>query len=202
MRQFYKLFRDIQLLCQYFFYTFTPFQKPIFLVAFNLYKLMQIRKAALEDFQIINDLAIKTWHNAYDKILSPEQVNYMLEMMYSLEAITEQIAVKGHHFLLISEGDNYLGFGSYELNYLFGITKLHKLYVLPETQGKGAGRLLVQKIEEAAAKNGNDKVTLNVNRYNSAVDFYLKNGYTKAGEEDINIGNGYLMEDFIMEKSL
>lgn len=163
---------------------------------------MQIRKAALEDFQIINDLAIKTWHNAYDKILSPEQVNYMLEMMYSLEAITEQIAIKGHLFLLISEGDNYLGFGSYELNYLSGVTKLHKLYVLPETQGKGAGRLLVQKIEEAAAKNGNDKVTLNVNRYNSAVDFYLKNGYTKAGEEDINIGNGYLMEDFIMEKGL
>ena len=163
---------------------------------------MQIRKAALEDFQIINDLAIKTWHIAYDKILSPEQLNYMLEMMYSLEAITEQISVKGHHFLLLSEGDSYLGFGSYELNYLSGVTKLHKLYVLPETQGKGAGKLLIQKIEEAAAKNGNDKVILNVNRYNTAVEFYLKNGYVKAGEEDINIGKGYLMEDFIMEKNL
>ncbi|MHA3789116.1 N-acetyltransferase family protein [Flavobacterium hauense] len=163
---------------------------------------MQIRKAALEDFQIINDLAIKTWHNAYDKILSPEQVNYMLEMMYSLEAITEQILGKGHHFLLLSEAGNYLGFASYELNYLSGTTKLHKLYVLPETQGMGAGRLLIKKIEEAAAANGNDKVSLNVNRYNSAVNFYQKNGYTKSGEEDINIGNGYLMEDFIMEKAL
>lgn len=163
---------------------------------------MQIRKAGVEDFQIINDLAIKTWHNAYDKILSPEQVNYMLNMMYSLEAITEQIAVKGHHFLILSEGDSYLGFASYELNYLSGVTKLHKLYVLPETQGKGAGRLLIEKVEEAATKNGNDKVSLNVNRYNTAVNFYQKNGYIKAGEEDINIGNGYLMEDYIMEKSL
>ncbi|PZR20966.1 MAG: GNAT family N-acetyltransferase [Flavobacterium psychrophilum] len=163
---------------------------------------MQIRKATLEDFQIINDLAIKTWHVAYDKILTSEQVNYMLKMMYSLEAITEQIAVKGHHFLLLSENDEYLGFASYELNYHTGITKLHKLYVLPETQGKGAGRLLIQKIEEAALKNGNDKVSLNVNRYNSAVTFYEKSGYSKAGEEDINIGNGYLMEDFIMEKAL
>jgi len=139
---------------------------------------------------------------ADDKILSPEQVNYMLEMMYSLEAITEQILVKGHHFLLLSEGEDYLGFASYELNYLSGTTKLHKLYVLPETQGMGAGRLLIQKIEATAAANGNDKVSLNVNRYNSAVNFYLKNGYTKSGEEDINIGNGYLMEDFIMEKAL
>lgn len=163
---------------------------------------MQIRKASLEDFQIINDLAIKTWHVAYDKILSPEQLNYMLEMMYSLAAITEQIAVKGHHFLLLSENNKYLGFASYELNYKPGVTKLHKLYVLPETQGKGAGRLLIQKIEEAAKANTNDKVSLNVNRYNSAVNFYLKNDYAKIGEEDINIGNGYLMEDFVMEKSL
>ena len=163
---------------------------------------MQIRKAALEDFEIINELAVNTWHDAYDKILSSEQVNYMLEMMYSLNAITEQILVKGHHFLLLSEDDTYLGFASYELNYLSGTTKLHKLYVLPETQGKGAGRLLVSKIEQEAAKNGNDKVSLNVNRYNPAVNFYLKNGYAKVKEEDINIGNGYLMEDFVMEKQL
>lgn len=163
---------------------------------------MQIRKAGLEDFDIIHDLALKTWYNTYDKILSAEQLTYMLDMMYSRAAITEQIAIKGHHFLLLSEDDKYLGFASYELNYLSGITKLHKLYVLPETQGKGAGRLLMTKIEEAAASNNNDKVSLNVNRYNPAINFYLKNGYTKAGEEDINIGNGYLMEDFIMEKTV
>lgn len=163
---------------------------------------MQIRKAGLEDFDIIHDLALKTWYNTYDKILSAEQLTYMLDMMYSRAAITEQIAIKGHHFLLLSEDDKYFGFASYELNYLSGTTKLHKLYVLPETQGKGAGRLLMSKIEAAAASNNNEKVSLNVNRYNPAINFYLKNGYTKAGEEDINIGNGYLMEDFIMEKTV
>ncbi len=163
---------------------------------------MHIRKAGLEDYHIINDLALKTWHDTYDKILSAEQVNYMLDMMYSLGAITDQMAVKGHHFLLLSEDDVYLGFASYELNYLSGVTKLHKLYVLPETQGKGAGRLLIAKIEEAAAKHGNDRISLNVNRYNDAVTFYTKSGYAKVAQEDINIGNGYLMEDFIMEKAL
>ncbi|MDV6168176.1 GNAT family N-acetyltransferase [Flavobacterium sp. DG1-102-2] len=163
---------------------------------------MQIRKATSEDFEIINRLAIATWHDAYKEILSVEQLHYMLEMMYSKNAITEQILIKGHRFLLLYEGDNYLGFASYELNYLSETTKLHKLYVLPETQGRGAGKLLMAKIEKAAAANGNNRISLNVNRYNSAVQFYAKNGYVKVREEDINIGNGYLMEDFIMEKGL
>lgn len=163
---------------------------------------MEIRKAGLDDFKTINDLALKTWYDTYTTILSPEQLEYMLKEMYSLEAFTTQIEVKGHLFLLLSEDDKYLGFASYEPNYTEGTTKLHKLYVLPETQGKGAGRLLISTIEDLAKSNGNNKISLNVNRYNDAVQFYLKNGFVKAGEEDINIGNGYLMEDYIMEKGL
>lgn len=163
---------------------------------------MEIRKAGLVDFEIINTLAVKTWPDAYGKILSQEQITYMLDEMYSLTAITDQISIKGHHFLILSDGQKNLGFASYELNYLSGVTKLHKLYVLPETQGTGAGRLLIAKVENAAMANGNDKMLLNVNRYNNAVNFYLKSGYVKIREEDINIGNGYLMEDFVMEKQL
>ncbi|MCO6148708.1 GNAT family N-acetyltransferase [Flavobacterium sp. NRK1] len=164
--------------------------------------MMQIRRATPEDFEIIYNLAVNTWNVTYEKILSKEQLDYMLDMMYSLNAITDQILVKGHHFILLSENNNYLGFASYELNYLSGIAKLHKLYVLPETQGRGAGKLLIDKVEEAAKRNGNNIVSLNVNRYNNAVNFYIKNGYKKIKEEDIDIGSGYLMEDFIMEKSL
>jgi len=164
--------------------------------------MMQIRKATPEDFEIIHDLAIATWYNTYDKILSQEQLAYMLDMMYSRDAFTEQILVKGHHFLLLFNEEKYLGFASYELNYLSGTTKLHKLYVLPETQGMGAGKLLISKIEEDAAVNRNNTVSLNVNRYNKALNFYTKIGYIKVREEDINIGNGYLMEDFVMEKGL
>lgn len=161
---------------------------------------MQIRKADLKDFEIINNLALNTWPDAYGKILSQEQITYMLDEMYSITAITDQISIKGHHFLILSNDEKDLGFAAYELNYLSGVTKLHKLYVLPETQGMGAGRLLIAKVEEAAKSNGNDSVILNVNRFNDAVIFYTKNGYVKVKEEDINIGNGYLMEDFVMQK--
>jgi GNAT superfamily N-acetyltransferase len=122
--------------------------------------------------------------------------------MYSLDAITEQMAIKGHHFLLAAEGGEYLGFASYEVNYKYEVTKIHKLYVLPQTQGKGVGKTLVTVIENAAKAHSNDKLLLNVNRYNPAVNFYLKTGFVKVGEEDINIGNGYLMEDYIMQKQL
>ncbi len=123
-------------------------------------------------------------------------------MMYSKNAYTEQIAVNGHHYIMVKEGEEYLGFASYELNYHYETTKIHKIYVLPDTQGKGIGRLMLTKIADIAKRNGNTVLSLNVNRYNKAVGFYEKTGFIKAGTEDINIGNGYLMEDYIMEMKL
>ena len=163
---------------------------------------MEIIKAGLDDYDIINDLVIKVWPQTYKDILSQEQITYMLDMMYSKKAFTEQISLKNHHYIIIKEDKKYLGFASYELNYHYETTKIHKIYVLPETQGRGAGRLMVNKIAEIALKNSNNILSLNVNRYNKAVHFYEKTGFIKSGEEDINIGNGYLMEDYIMEKKL
>lgn len=163
---------------------------------------MEIRKATLGDYDIIYDLAQRTWYATYTEILSQEQVEYMLDMMYSRESIAGQMDVKGHQFLLIEDKGNAIGFASYELGYRPATAKLHKLYVLPNIQGKGAGRLLMAEVEKAALQNGNSKVVLNVNRYNRAFDFYSKCGYTKIGEEDIDIGRGYLMEDYIMAKEL
>lgn len=164
--------------------------------------MIEIEKAGLQDFDLIDGLVKKVWPQTYKNILSEEQIEYMLSMMYSLESYTEQIAVKGHHYLTIKEDDQYLGFASYELNYQYGKTKIHKIYILPQTQGKGIGRILLSKIEDIAKRNGNNIISLNVNRYNTALHFYEKTGFVKAGQEDINIGNGYLMEDYIMEKHI
>lgn len=168
----------------------------------NSIKMIDIRKASLEDYDTIHSLAQRTWYPTYLPILSREQLDYMLEMMYSLNAVTEQISINGHHFLLANEGAEFLGFASYELNYLTDTTKLHKLYITPESQGRGVGAKLLSIIENEARKNNNDKLILNVNRYNPAVNFYQKTGFEKIREEDIGIGNGYLMEDYIMAKNL
>ncbi len=164
--------------------------------------MIEVRKVLAVDYETIHNLANRTWYATYLSILSQEQLEYMLEMMYRQAAFTEQLSVKNHHFLLAAEGGTPLGFASYELNHLSETARIHKLYVVPEAQGKGVGRKLLSIIENEAIKNSNDKIILNVNRFNKAVNFYLRTGFVKIGEEDIDIGNGYLMEDFVMRKEI
>ena len=163
---------------------------------------MEVVKASLKDVALINNLAEQVWGPTYKHILSASQLEYMFGMMYSPKSITEQLEAKGHQYLLIKDETQYYGFASYEINYKPGVTKIHKLYVLPQAQGKGVGRLLLEAIETEAHKNGNTTITLNVNRFNTAINFYDKTGFIKTGTEDIDIGSGYLMEDFIMEKEI
>lgn len=161
--------------------------------------MIQVIKADGTDFETIHALAKRVWNPTYRAILSEPQLEYMFDMMYSEAAYNEQIAIKNHHFLLVKDDKEFLGFASYELNYHSETTKIHKLYIVPEAQGKGAGRLMMNNIIMLAKQHQNDKIILNVNRYNTAVRFYEGIGFVKIGEEDIEIGNGYLMEDFIMQ---
>lgn len=164
--------------------------------------MIHIRKAGPADYDIINALAAIIWPHTYSTILSKEQLDFMFEMMYSREAYNSQITEKGHYFLLAEKNDKYLGFASYEPDHKPGITKIHKLYILPDLQRSGVGQALLKAITNYALQNGNKKITLNVNRYNTALHFYEAKGFANIAQEDINIGNGYLMEDYIMEKSI
>ena len=74
--------------------------------------------------------------------------------------------------------------------------------MLPESQGKGAGKLLIAAVEKLAQENNDYIISLNVNRFNTAYYFYEKLGFEKVGEEDVELDFGYLMEDYKMEKKL
>ena len=163
---------------------------------------MNIIQASKSQLPIIAKLAYEIWPSAYGEILSKEQLNYMLDKFYSLEALTEQLDVSNHVFLLAEENGKFIGFASYELNIDGNKSKIHKIYVLPETQGKGFGVQLINHIENKAKSAYNDILFLNVNRFNKALYFYNKLGFEIAFEEDIEIGSGYLMEDFVMEKKV
>ena len=159
--------------------------------------------ATIEDIQIIRELAQITWYPTFREILSQEQIEYMLEMMYSEKALKEQIEVKKHQFFLAKEDERILGYLSVEVDYnQQPVTKIHKIYILPDLQSKGIGKLLMQKAEQVALENNNTILSLNVNRFNKALKFYETVGFSITKTEDINIGNGYLMEDFVMEKNL
>ncbi len=163
--------------------------------------MIQINIAKKENYATIQQIAHETWFPTFAEILSIAQIKYMLEMMYSMEAIAEQVEQKNHVFLLAQEDINCLGYASYETNYKgTDKTKIHKIYVLPSAQGKGVGKSLMNEIIEIAKKNNNSTLSLNVNKHNKAIYFYEKIGFEKVGSENIDIGNGFLMEDLIMDK--
>lgn len=166
---------------------------------------MNIIQADSNHIPEIQQIAIKSWEVTYSDILSQEQFDYMIEMMYSHTALNKQMTEQKHHFLLIQEEStsDYSGFVSYELNYKNQAkTKIHKLYLLPECKGKGMGRLLIDRVISLARSADNSHLSLNMNRDNKSLGFYKQMGFEIVGEEDINIGNGYLMEDYIFEKKI
>jgi diamine N-acetyltransferase len=162
---------------------------------------MNISIATKHDLNIVRDLAHKIWPTTYGQILAKDQLDYMLDQFYSIPSLEVSLLSNNQVFLLAHENDIYYGFAAYELNYNdLPKTKIHKIYVLPETQGKGIGKKLMNKIQNIAIQNNNTILNLNVNRFNSAKDFYEKNGFKITETVDIEIGRGYLMQDYVMEK--
>ena len=163
---------------------------------------MTFTVATHSQLEIIQDLAKAIWPDAYGEILSQKQLEYMMEMMYSLDSLENQLK-NNNVFLLAKEENDFIGFASYELNFQnSNKTKIHKLYILPTIQGKGVGKNLILHIQEIAKKNSNAALILNVNKYNKAKNFYSHNQFEIADSLVVDIGNGYVMDDFVMEKKI
>lgn len=161
---------------------------------------MQIIKVTTKDqLQVVADLAKKIWPVTYATILSKEQLHYMLDRFYNLKALQKQLESGQVFYLAQNENQEFVGFVSYEINCKPNKTKIHKIYVLPETQGTGIGKQLFDLVKTKAQENQQTAIFLNVNKYNNAQKFYQKLGFTIAKEEVIDIGNGYVMDDFVME---
>jgi diamine N-acetyltransferase len=160
-----------------------------------------IRAATTADIPTINRLAAAIWEPTYRPILSGEQIDYMFEMIYTLEALQQQMQT-GQTFLILYEGGEPLGFAAYSLkDELEQVYKLNKIYLLPTRQGQGLGKFLLNAAETIVKTEGARFLDLNVNRYNKAKDFYERCGYRVYAEEDIPIGP-YWMNDYVMRKKL
>jgi GNAT superfamily N-acetyltransferase len=167
---------------------------------YNPTETMSIRKAYPGDIPLIRDMAYKIWPQTYSSILSQEQLEYMLGRLYNEKTLHEQME-QDVEFILAYDGVHPVGFASFGL-LTPGVYKLHKLYVLPSQQGKGTGRFIIEQLVKAMKTKGATTLQLNVNRQNKAMSFYEKLGFAVIRQEDIDIGNGYFMNDYVMEKSL
>ena len=159
-----------------------------------------IRAASIDDIPAIRGMAEVVFRKTYRDILSPEQMEYMMDMMYSEESLVRQMTTERQKFL-IDPGKGYVSF-RYD-----GLTEdgrerfhLEKLYVMPEFQKSGLGKELFGKVCELVRSfsSGHPRIELNVNRNNPAVSFYEHLGMKRDRSGDFPIGHGYFMNDHIM----
>jgi GNAT superfamily N-acetyltransferase len=165
--------------------------------------MIKIRKAVPADTGIIRQIADEVWWPTYIPVIGEKQVAYMLGLFYNTDIIQQQLTDGSQTYLLLENNDEAVGFAAYSPRAENpAIYKLHKLYCLTNMHGKGYGRMLLQAVEAESRSEGAYRLELNVNRYNPAKAFYEKMGYTVSYEEDIDIGSGYWMNDYVMGKDL
>ncbi len=165
---------------------------------------MMLRTATLTDRALIRSISERTWPSTYGHIISQEQIDFMLDWMYSDESLEKQMD-SGCVFYIASikkENEQWddVGFCSVgpEETESSKSHKLNKLYVLPAAQGTGTGKALLVKAIEFAKAAGSSSIFLQVNKHNNAYSFYLKQGFIKEAEFKFDIGNGFYMDDYVM----
>ena len=163
--------------------------------------MFEIRKALVEDIPVIRELTFRVWPQTYASIISQEQIDYMLEMMYSEASLAKQMTEEGCTFIIVYENGNPVGFASFAETEP-GIWKLHKIYILQNQQGKGTGKFVINHIISTIKERKAEALQLQVNRHNKAKEFYERLGFTVLKIADFDIGNGYFMNDYVMEKKL
>ncbi len=165
---------------------------------------MEFRKATTDDCVLINSIASQIWAPTYSHLMPPGQLDYMFEMMYSPGNLHRAMTEGGQQFLIFSDEGHDVGYVAYETlpDHDF---YLQKIYLLPTLQGRGSGRRMLNLLLDhlRGIDPGARRLGLNVNRQNlKAVFFYLRNGFEITARRDHPIGEGYFMNDYILERDI
>ena len=164
--------------------------------------MFEIRKATKDDCPQIRQLAEQIFPATYKEIISQEQIDFMMDWMYSISNLNKQMD-DGHIYFLAYRETAPVGYVSVEQQNK-DLFHLQKIYVLGSEQGTGCGKFLfteavkyIKTVHPAPCT-----MDLNVNRENRAIRFYEHMGMHKARQGDFSIGNGYFMNDYIMSMEL
>jgi len=163
--------------------------------------LIDIRPILPDDVSAIACLARTIWLDAYHKIISPEQIDYMLAQRYDHARLRIE-AEDPQKWLRQAHVDGVLaGFAACEIYQ--GEFKLDKLYIHPDMQRKGIGAALVEHTAAIAREQGFPSMILAVNKQNEqAIRAYTRYGFRVRGKTVTDIGSGFTMDDYVMERML
>ena len=161
---------------------------------------LTIRPASPDDISSIVELAQTIWRAHYPGIISEAQVEYMLSTMYAPERIGAEVRDPAMAYFIAEVDGAGVGFAAIGSTAETQTAKLHKLYVLPEFQGTGIGRALMQAALDHAGAQGKEDVILAVNKRNQkAIEAYYKWGFRQRDTVTVDIGGGFVMDDYIFE---
>lgn len=160
-------------------------------------------RAVERDLPVVAELAGIIWRKHYPGIIAVEQIEYMLANGYSLSALRRFVTDEGAGLDLAYVGDRVAGFAAYYRPARADELKLDKLYVHQDFQSRGVGRKLIAAAEAAAIAQGRTTLILNVNKQNAqAIRAYERNGFRVREAVVVDIGGGFVMDDYVMAKRI
>lgn len=163
---------------------------------------LTIRPVTEEEIPALAAMAKEIWEEHFTPIIGSAQVAYMLEKFQSAHAIREAVQNEGYQyyfFCLDGEAAGYLGIVPKEDGSLF----LSKIYLKKAYRGRKIARAGIGFLADLCREKGFHKIWLTCNRENkNSVAAYQKMGFVIAYEQDADIGNGFQMNDYIMEKQI
>ena len=155
------------------------------------------------DLPVVARLADVIWRAHYPGIITDEQIDYMLALGYSIDALSTFLHEPGAGLAIARAGGEPVGFAAWYRPGEPSTTKLDKLYVLPSLHGRGTGRALIAHVEAAARRDGAGTLILNVNKRNAkAIAAYRACGFATREAVVVDIGGGFVMDDYVMAKAI
>jgi len=164
---------------------------------------IDIRPLIHSDIEAVAALARTIWQEAYAEIISQSQIDYMLEQRYNASRLAEELSLDGYWWDQAFVDGERVGFAACNLTGRPGEIKLDKLYVLPACQRNGVGGALITRVLDHGREAGCDTLILAVNKQNArAIAAYEKHGFHVRESVRVDIGGGFVMDDFIMARSI
>ena len=156
-----------------------------------------------DEFDELAQLAHTIWYQHYSSIISREQIAYMLNGRYSAEKLSRYLNSSQQWCWLLNDGERAVGYVSCALAPDATQMKLEQLYLLADYKGRGLGKMMMNHVLNLARDKKCQRLWLTVNKYNhDSIAVYKRSGFTVCEEAQFDIGNGYIMDDYVMELGL
>lgn len=150
------------------------------------------------EIQAVSDMADVIWREHYAAVISAKQIDYMLEKFQSPSAIAQAIS-EGYRYYFINYAGASVGNISIKLDNAERKMFLSKIYLFSDHRGKGFAYGAVNQLVKMCKENRLNTIWLTVNKKNSSVSRYKRMGFYIADSIVADIGNGFVMDDYLME---